>query len=81
MIDCGVSRTFVIDPRWRHRFADGVSENVEHEWRYRLEARPDVRIDPEEHSECRWLPIDEARDAVWSWTNREALDDLRGGLP
>ncbi|MGH8223031.1 MAG: dihydroneopterin triphosphate diphosphatase [Woeseiaceae bacterium] len=73
----GVSRPFVIDPRWRHKYAPGVVENVEFEWRYRLPSSLPIRLRGEEHSEYCWCPIDEAIDRVWSWTNREALRDLR----
>ena len=69
----GVSRTFVIDPRWRNKFAPGVVENVEFEWRYRLADKPDIVINDDEHSEYCWVPVDEAIAKVWSWTNRDAL--------
>lgn len=80
LIDAGVSRTFTIDPRWRHKYAPGVTENVEHEWRYRLPDTVDIASDPEEHSEWQWVPLDEAIERVWSWTNREALEGLRADL-
>lgn len=73
----GVSRNFVIDPRWRHRFEPGVVENVEYEWRYRLRDTPDIVLDAAEHSESCWLPVDEAINKVWSWTNKDALQMLR----
>ncbi|MBT8078699.1 MAG: dihydroneopterin triphosphate diphosphatase [Gammaproteobacteria bacterium] len=76
----GNSREFEIDPRWRHRFAPGTTTNTEYEWRLRLPGIVDIRLDPAEHSDFRWLPIDAAIDAVWSWTNREALDALRNAL-
>ncbi|MEJ2603824.1 MAG: dihydroneopterin triphosphate diphosphatase [Gammaproteobacteria bacterium] len=76
----GVSRVFVIDPRWRHRYPPGVYENVEYEWRFRLDAPNDVRLSPSEHSAFCWLPLQEAIDRVWSWTNREALEDLARDL-
>ncbi len=78
LIDAGVTRTFVIDPRWRDRFEPGVTENVEHEWRYRLPAPVDIAIDRAEHTEYCWLPVEEAVERVWSWTNREALQSLTG---
>lgn len=71
----GVSRQFLIDPRWRHRFEPGVVENVEFEWRYRVPGPVDIRID-DEHSEYRWFSIEEAIGTVWSWTNRQALRSL-----
>lgn len=72
----GVSRQFAIDPRWRDRFAPGVVENVEFEWRYRLPETVDVELCGEEHSSYRWLPVAEAVDGVWSWTNRDAIWNL-----
>ena len=77
LIDAGQARTFTIDPRWLDRYPDGVTRNVEHEWRLCLPSADPVVIDPGEHSAFRWCPIDEAIDAVWSWTNREALEALR----
>ena len=76
----GNTRVFTIDKRWRHRFAPGTVENTEFEWRLRLDERVDIAIDPTEHSNYRWLPIDDAIDEVWSWTNKEALQELRAEL-
>ena len=75
--DTGRARTFTIDPRWLHKYPDGVTENLEYEWHYRLPVAIDIAFDPEEHSEWCWVPIDEAIERVWSWTNREALEQLR----
>jgi dATP pyrophosphohydrolase len=75
-----VSRHFEIDPRWRDRFQPGVVENEEFEWRYRLAAVIDVTINTMEHSEYQWLPIERAIEAVWSWTNRDALMQLNADL-
>ena len=75
-----VSRHFEIDPRWRDRFQPGVVDNEEFEWCYRLPAVIDVTINALEHSEYQWLPIDEAIDKVWSWTNRDALEQLKEDL-
>jgi len=69
----GVSRQFVIDPRWREKFAPGVVENVEFEWRYRLPRKTAIVLNDDEHSEYRWLSVTEAMEKVWSWTNRDAL--------
>ena len=73
----GVTREFEIDPRWRDRYPEGVTINEEHEFRYRLGQPRDIRLHDEEHSAYRWTPIDEAIDTVWSWTNRDALVELR----
>lgn len=76
----GTTRTFVIDPRWRNRYPEGVTENIEYEWRYRLPVKRDIALDRTEHSEYKWLPVGEAAEAVWSWTNREALRELEASL-
>lgn len=76
----GVSRVFVIDPRWRDRYPPGVFENVEYEWRFRLERPRPVTLSPSEHSDFCWVPLEEAIGRVWSWTNREALEDLARDL-
>jgi len=73
----GISRQFTIDPRWRKRFAPGVVENVEYEYRYRLPSRAAIRLSAKEHSKSEWLPTSEAATRVWSWTNQRAIEDLR----
>lgn len=73
----GVCREFVIDRRWRKRFAPGVVENIEFEWRYRLAAKRNIVLNLDEHSEYRWVSVDAAIDKVWSWTNRDALKLLK----
>ena len=75
-----VSRHFEIDPRWRDRFEPGVVENEEFEWRYRLPETRDTELNRDEHSEYQWLHVNEAVDAVWSWTNRDALKRLKADL-
>lgn len=80
LIDRQYSRIFTIDPRWRKRYATGVTENKEHEWHYRLGDTADISLDDSEHSTYRWTAIDEAIDAVWSSTNKEALVALRREL-
>ncbi len=72
----GISRQFVIDSRWRARFAPGAVENVEFEWRYRLSKAVDITLNTDEHSDYCWLRVAEAVDKVWSWTNRDALQAL-----
>ncbi len=80
LYDTGISRRFTIDPRWRDRYPPGVTENTEHEWRYRLPTAMEIQISQGEHSEYCWMPVAEAVNAVWSWTNKEALQDLQSTL-
>lgn len=76
LLDARSSRTFTIDPRWLSRYADGVTENTEFEWHYRLTSKVDIRISGDEHASFRWFPLDQAIDKVWSWTNKAALQNL-----
>ena len=78
--DTGLSRRFDIDPRWRDRYPEGVTENLEYEWRYRLPGRADIRLNPGEHDDYCWLPLPQAAGRVWSWSNREALLGLGAAL-
>lgn len=80
LVESGVSRQFTIDPRWLDRYPPGVTENTEYEWRYRLPKTMDIRINREEHSTYCWLPLEEAIDTVWSWTNKAALRDLQANM-
>ncbi len=75
--DSGVVRRFEIWPEWRHRFAPGVTHNVEHAWYLELAQTVPVRLNPAEHRAYRWVALDEALAYVTSWTNREALERLR----
>ena len=72
------TRQFEIDPRWQNRFARGVVQNTEHEWRYRLPSATPITLSATEHLEYCWMPIKEAAEKVWSWTNREVLQSLAG---
>jgi dihydroneopterin triphosphate diphosphatase len=73
----GISRQFAIDERWRNRFPAGIVENVEYEYHYRLTDKVAVTLRDDEHSDSTWLPVNEAVDRVWSWTNQAALRQLQ----
>ena len=38
-----------------------------------------VTLNPEEHSEYRWLVLGDALEKVWSWSNRAAIEALNQG--
>jgi dATP pyrophosphohydrolase len=75
--DAGLSRSFPILPAWRARYAPEVSENVEHLWYLELPEVRGVTLNPAEHRDYVWLPVDEAIRRASSWTNREGLERLR----
>ena len=80
MVDYELSRSFEIDPRWQHRYHYSNKVNIEHEFHYLLAERSKITLDPKEHSQYKWLPIDIAIKEVWSWTNKEALERLAARL-
>jgi len=80
LVDTGTERTFIIDPRWRDRYAADITENTEYEWHYRLPEVVNIDIDNKEHSAFRWFGIDDAIEAVWSCTNKAALQSLKATL-
>jgi dATP pyrophosphohydrolase len=65
--------TFEIYPHWRHRFAPGVVQNVEHVFALELPGRVSVRLAPEEHVAFGWLPWKEAAARCFSWSNRDSI--------
>lgn len=82
-LDCGDAildhhRTFRFEilAAWRHRFAPGVTRNLEHVFSVALATRTPVTLAPREHSEYDWLQLDQAAEKVWSWTNRRAILDI-----
>jgi len=77
LVDLGLSQSFVIAPAWRHRFAPGVSENLEHAFALELEASLKIRLDPAEHLHAEWLPFAEALERVTSYTNRAVIELLQ----
>ncbi len=69
----GLSNTYDIYPRWRHRYAPGVTRNTEHVFGLRVPGRLPVTLAPREHTDFRWLPWREAADACFSPSNAEAI--------
>ena len=80
--DWDLQNVYEIYPRWRHRYAEGVTHNTERVFGWRLPAPQAVRIAPREHLGFRWLRWDEAADACFSPSNAEAILQLprRAGL-
>ena len=77
LVDLGISQSFTIAPAWRHRFAPGVTENLEHAFALGLDAPLEIRMDPTEHLRFTWLPWSEALQRATSHTNRAAIERLQ----
>lgn len=70
--DWGLENVYEIYPRWRHRYAPGVTRNTEHLFGLQVPAGTPVTLNPREHTAYRWLPWREAAQACYSPSNAEA---------
>jgi dATP pyrophosphohydrolase len=71
--DGGLVNVYEIYPRWRARYAPGVTHNTEHVFALEVPAGTPVVLAPREHVAARWLPWREAADACFSPSNAEAI--------
>jgi dATP pyrophosphohydrolase len=77
----GLRNVYEIYPVWRHRYAPGVTHNLEHVFGLTV-ARPlPVRLNPREHLHHQWLPWREAADRCFSPSNAEAILQLPRFVP
>ncbi len=72
LTDWQLQNVYDIYPRWRARYAPGVTRNVEHVFGLRVPAGAAVRLNPREHDRFVWLPWREAADRCFSPSNAEA---------
>lgn len=64
---------FEIPPRWRGRYAEGTTHNIEHVFSLALDDCLPVRWREEEHVDARWVETAQALALAWSWTNRDGI--------
>jgi dihydroneopterin triphosphate diphosphatase len=76
LIDWQRENRFEIYLQWRHRYAPGVTHNVEHVFGLQLPRPVEVTLAPREHLAYAWLPWQEAAERAFSWTNAEAIREL-----
>ncbi|MDT3670704.1 MAG: dihydroneopterin triphosphate diphosphatase [Aromatoleum sp.] len=74
------SNRFEIRPEWRHRYDPAVTHNVEHVFSLQVADDQAVRLAADEHRAMLWLPLDQAAEKVFSWTNRDAILQLGARL-
>lgn len=73
LVDWQLSNVYEIYPRWRARYAPGVTHNTEHLFGLCVPERLVPTLDPREHTEWKWLPYQQAADACFSPSNAEAI--------
>jgi dATP pyrophosphohydrolase len=76
LCDWQLENVYEIYPVWRHRYAPGVTHNVEHVFGLRVPAGTPVTLAPREHIASVWLPWREAADRCFSPSNAEAILQL-----
>lgn len=74
------SESYDIYHEWKHRFAPGVEQNLEHVFSLEIPQAIQVTLSPREHISQSWLPYQEAADKVFSPTNRDAILALPGRI-
>lgn len=74
--DWGLENRYEIYPRWRGRYAPGVTHNLERVFGLCVAAGVALRLSPREHRAYRWLPWQAAADACFSPSNAEAILQL-----
>jgi dihydroneopterin triphosphate diphosphatase len=74
--DWQANNTYEIYPHWRYRYADGVTENIEHLFGLTLPTTLPITLAPNEHVRYEWVDWREAAQRVFSWTNVDALKRL-----
>jgi dihydroneopterin triphosphate diphosphatase len=81
LLDWGLQNVYEIYPRWRHRYAPGVTHNRERVLGLTVPAGTPVVLSPREHRALQWLPYQAAAEACFSPSNAEAILQLPRFVP
>jgi dATP pyrophosphohydrolase len=76
VLDWQSTNEYEIFPRWRHRYPPGTTHNTEHVFSLPVPHPVPVELAPAEHLSYLWLPWEEAAPKCFSWSNRNAIEDL-----
>ena len=76
VVDWKRTNEYEIFPRWRHRYPPGTTHNIEHVFSLQVPEPVQVLLAPDEHLSHLWLPWDEAAPKCFSWSNRQAIEEL-----
>ena len=75
LVDCHHSEYFRIYPQWLHRYAPGVTVNLEHVFCFVMTACQDICISHEHIKYC-WLSKEEAIRIMASPSNQSAIKNF-----
>ena len=76
LIDWRKQNRYEIYRRWRSRYAPGVTHNTEHVFSLQVPQVLPIALAEREHLQYVWLPLREAADKVFSWSNAAAIREL-----
>ncbi|HET8694039.1 MAG TPA: dihydroneopterin triphosphate diphosphatase [Aquabacterium sp.] len=76
LVDWNIENHYEIYPVWRHRYAPGVTHNLEHVFGLMVPRDIPITLAPREHTQHLWLPWQEAADKCFSPSNAEAILQL-----
>lgn len=76
LVDWGEFIEYEIYPVWRHRYAEGVTRNVEHWFGLEVPYRLEIALAPREHTAFAWIPYEQAAARCFSSSNRDAILQL-----
>ena len=71
--DWHIQHRYEIYAHWRGRYPEGTTHNLEHVFGLRLTQPCEIKLAPKEHLAYQWLPIAQASEQCFSWTNAGAL--------
>ena len=74
--DWRLENVYEIYPRWRGRYAEGVTHNTEHVFGLAVPRDTPIALNPREHLRHLWLPWRDAADRCFSPSNAEAILQL-----
>ena len=73
LTDSNTRNVYEIYPRWRHRYAQGVTHNTESVFYFALHHQKSPKLAPTEHLDFQWLDFDLAAKLAFSPSNQAAL--------
>lgn len=72
----GITRSYAILNEWQKRYPPNTLRNREHVLFCSLDSKPQIVLDPNEHTDFIWLEFAQAANQVFSWSNRLAISSL-----
>lgn len=73
LADWNIENLYDIYPHYLHRYAPGVTRNLEHVFGLCVPAGTPVTLNPREHTAYQWLTWRKAADTCFSPSNAEAI--------